>query len=246
MFGLFAKKAQFCDLGVGADWHCHLLPGVDDGVQELEDSIRILGMMREAGIRKVVLTPHFNDEIFPANTEESIREAFRSFMEQVPGDILDGLDISLGGEYMVTDLFAQRDMKQLLQIEPGKVLIEMSYMYPSRMIKEAIFNIRMADLVPVIAHPERYTYYADSLQRFELFHDMEAQFQLNLLSLPGTYGPPSVKIMKYLLRNGWYSYLGSDTHSVPHFQNISSMRFRSDYLPLLPSGWCPQQAYRAY
>lgn len=231
----FLKRhtAQFSQLGVTTDWHCHLLAGVDDGVQTIEDSAKILGLMRDAGIRKVVHTPHINPEIFPENREFFLREKYERYLNRMPACALEGLELRLGGEYMVTDGFEKRDMSELFQIEPGKVLIEMSYMYPSATIREAVFNICMEGLTPVIAHPERYLYYAGRLEVFDELLEMGAKFQLNLLSLDGCYGRPSVRILEYLLKKHMYSYVGTDTHTVSHFERISRLEFKPDYLTLL-------------
>ncbi len=233
MFRLFGKMTGFSRLGVSTDWHCHLLPGVDDGVQKISDSERILREMKSADITTVVHTPHINPEIFFSNTEAGIRDAFSSYLEALPEDCTEGMDLRLAGEYMVVDGFENRDMSDLLQIEPGKVLIEMSYMYPSANIEQALFNICMAGFTPVIAHPERYVYYADKLEQYDRFSDMGAQFQLNLLSLSGCYGPGSVRIMEYLFRKGLYKYAGTDTHTPVHFRNITEVSFPEKYLDSL-------------
>lgn len=231
MLGFFKKKTSgFCQLGFTTDWHCHLLAGVDDGVRKISDSERILREMKAAGVTTVVHTPHFNPEIFPSNTEESIRDAFNRYVDALPPDCLDGMNISLAGEYMVVNGFENRNMSGLLQIEPGKVLIEMSYMYPSATMEQTIFNICMAGLTPVIAHPERYLYYADKLETYDRLADMGALFQLNLLSLSGCYGRASVRILEYLLGKGMYSYAGTDTHTPHHFRNIAALEFPVKYL----------------
>ncbi len=231
MFKLFKPKtAGFDKIGIKTDWHSHLLPAVDDGVRETGHSSQILFDMHRAGITTVVHTPHFNAELFPANTEDSIRAAFDSYRESVQAC---GVMLRLGGEYMVTNGFENRNMNELLQIEPGKVLIEMSYLYPSATMEQAIFNISMAGLTPVIAHPERYLYYSETLDRFDRLHELGAEFQLNLLSLEGRYGPQSMRILDYILNNGWYSYMGTDTHTTHQFHRIAGIEFKASYLPLL-------------
>ena len=234
MFGLFKKKtAVFSQLGFTTDWHSHLLPAVDDGIQSLADSEQVIRAMKSAGIKTVIHTPHFNPEIFPGNTESAIRETYLRYLDDLAPDCKDGIALRLAGEYMVVNGFEDRKMTDLLQIEKGKVLIEMSYMYPSATMEQTIFNINMAGLTPVIAHPERYLYYADRLEEFDRLADLGAEFQLNLLSLGGCYGPGSVHILEYLLRNGMYSYAGTDAHSPHHFQNITRLEFPEKYLPYL-------------
>jgi len=109
----------------------------------------------------------------------------------------------------------------------------MSYMYESKNMSQAIFNIVMAGLTPVIAHPERYLYLATNVTQFDIWHDMGARFQLNLLSLRGTYGPASIRIMEHLLRHNLYDMAGTDTHTVDHFHSIAAMKYPKRYLPHL-------------
>lgn len=229
----FNKKHSFEELNFRKDCHCHLLPGVDDGIKTLDDSVKVLESMIESGIQDVVLTPHIYKELFPNNTEASLRVNFENFMNFLPISLKGKIRISLGGEYMVEEGFEHRNPKDFLQFEPGKVLIEMSYFYISHNIEESIFAVSMAGLTPVIAHPERYLYLSRSLETFERYHDMGAEFQLNLLSLSGCYGPESVRILDYLLKKGHYSYMGTDTHSVSHFNNITEIKFSEKLLPHL-------------
>lgn len=236
LLDIFRKKpAVFGNLNLSSDWHCHVLAGVDDGVKELKESISILENMKESGITKVVLTPHMNPEIFPDNTEESLKTRFQEFVNALPQDLLSGMDISLGAEYMVTVGFENRNPLELLQIDKDRVLIEMSYYYPSQNMENAIFSLTSAGITPVIAHPERYLYLAGSLSTFERYHDMGAEFQINLLSMKGVYGPASVKIMEYIMKKGWYAYTGSDTHTANHFSSIRRMEFNRDYPGFLGS-----------
>ena len=227
-FKNFRKKTvPIGELGIVEDNHCHLLPGVDDGVQEMDETLAILGDMADFGIRTVRLTPHINPEIFPSDEESTLRNYY-SLIGRLPQEIRDRLEVRLGAEYMVTPEFHQRDPKELLQFRDGKVLIEMSYYYPSLNIKEAVFNITSSGLKPVIAHPERYLYCAGNLKEYDVLHDLGCDFQLNLLSLGGAYGPDSVLIMKYLMKRGFYACVGTDTHTRAHFKKISHLELPSD------------------
>lgn len=217
-------------MGLCRDVHCHLLPGVDDGARRLSQTQDMLAAMSEVGIREVTLTPHMNPEIYPDNTEAFIRERF----EALTADISDHPEyphLRLGGEYMVTHEFPQRDARELLQFLPGRVLIEMSYYFPSRGIEDAIFNITSSGLVPVLAHPERYLYLENTLRVYDRFRKMGCQFQLNILSFSGIYGSASVKIMKYLMKKDMYNYIGTDTHTLGHFQSLSELTLHRSYIP---------------
>jgi len=225
MLNWFKSKENFPKIGFTSDCHCHLLAGVDDGVKTAEDAEIVFNDMLRNGITSVTLTPHINPDIFQLNTEDYLERRYDDFMKNLSPDIRSSIDISLGAEYMVVNEFEHRDMTGLLQFRPGKILIEMSYLYVSSNIEETIFSINMAGLKPVIAHPERYLYLAGSMDTFERYHDMGAEFQMNLMSLGGAYGPGSMRILKYILENGWYSYCGTDTHSPEMFRTISEIKF---------------------
>lgn len=218
-------KGRFEQLGFTSDCHCHLLPGVDDGSGSYEESVTVIREMISIGIHTAVLTPHINADIYPSNTESLIKARYEGFVSALPHDIQDAMTLSLGAEYMVTGDFEHRSMTQLIQFKPGKVLIEMSYLYKSPNIEQVLFELTMAGIVPVIAHPERYLYLAFSLDTFERYHDMGAEFQMNLLSLSGAYGPASMRILKYINEKGWYSHYGTDAHHLSTIHSISTMRF---------------------
>lgn len=230
MFDFLKKKASFADLGFTSECHCHVLPGVDDGAKSIKESMVILRGMIRMGFRSIVLTPHINPDVYPGNNEAQIKKLFHDFVSALPEDITSALDISLGAEYMVTAGFEDSRPSSLLQFLPGKVLIEMSYLYPSKNVEDAIFNLVMSGITPVVAHPERYLYYAQKRSIFERFHDMGAEFQMNALSLSGAYGYESMSILEYLLSKGWYTHIGTDTHGISHLQNLYSMHFNARLL----------------
>jgi len=229
------KTVPFGELGITSEYHCHILPGVDDGVRTGEESIAVLNDMIQAGYRHVRLTPHMNPDIYRDNTEELIRKRYEAFLSSLPEEITSSLSLSLGGEYMITPDFHERDAADLLPFDEGKILIEMSYMYPSRNLEDAIFNITSQGYTPVLAHPERYLYLADRPDKFGRYREMGCEFQLNILSLKGVYGRASEKIMDYLLGKGMYAYLGSDTHTSRHFRHILKMEIPSRRAELIRS-----------
>ena len=72
---LFKKKIRLKDSGFFQgfiDWHCHLLPGVDDGVQTMEESLQILSFYEQLGVSEVWLTPHIMEDI--PNTTEGLKD----------------------------------------------------------------------------------------------------------------------------------------------------------------------------
>ena len=205
MFELFRHKQPITL--AKRDIHNHLLPGVDDGFRNAEDSLRAIQTMVQNGVREIIFTPHMNPDVYPNESEAHFREVYESFKEKIALDLrpltLD-LSTALAAEYMVVKDFERRvtdHLDELLTYPDGSILIEMSYMYRSRNFEDVIFELNMAGVKPIIAHPERYLYMADQLGDFDHWVDMGAQLQLNYLSLTGQYGEASMKILNHLLKH---------------------------------------------
>ena len=75
---LHKPAATLADLRPGAEVHCHILPGVDDGFQQPEDSYEALRRLQAMGVERVQLTPHMNLDDFAGNTEEMLQERFEA------------------------------------------------------------------------------------------------------------------------------------------------------------------------
>lgn len=202
------------------DIHSHLLPGVDDGFRDAASSVAAIRKLAEAGCRELTFTPHFNPEVYPEMTEAGLRAVYDGFVPQIPTEL--GVTTHLAAEYMVVPDFEKRIGKGegLLTFGDGSILIEMSYYFRSANFEAVLFELSMAGLRPILAHPERYSYMSQSLRDFERWRDMGCRFQMNYLSLTGKYGPESVKILKHLLAEGFCDFVATDLHSVAQLDTI--------------------------
>ncbi|MCQ2170415.1 MAG: hypothetical protein MJY48_02510 [Bacteroidales bacterium] len=203
------------------DIHCHILPGLDDGFQDAGKSLEAIRMLAKAGCREITFTPHINPEQFPDTDEKLVRERYAQFVKQIPPEL--GITTSLAAEYMIVNGFEKRAMENpesLLCSSDKSVLIEMSYYYRSPNLEETVMGLVLNGYRPIIAHPERYLYMATCLDDFDSLRGSGCRFQLNYLSLAGYYGPSSVRIIKYLAKNGWCDFFSTDLHTVPQLYNI--------------------------
>ena len=202
------------------DVHCHILPGVDDGFRTASDSLEAISLMAQAGCREIVFTPHMNPDVYPDESEEHFREVYDSFVPQIPSEW--GVKTSLAAEYMIVPGFEERAAKpEFLLCRPdGSILVEMSYMYRSSNLEQTLFDLNMAGLHPILAHPERYPYMSRRLKDFERLQDIGCRFQMNYLSLSGKYGPESLRILSHLLDEGMYSFVATDLHSTAQLRTI--------------------------
>lgn len=170
--------------------------------------------MAQNGCQEIAFTPHMNPDVYPKESEAHFREVYAAFTPRIPQEL--GITTSLAAEYMVVNGFEDRvasEADTLLTYPDGSILIEMSYMFRSKNLEQAIFELNMAGLNPVLAHPERYLYMSDCLRDFDKILDEGCRLQLNYASLTGKYGSDSIKIMCHLLEHDMYSFVSTDLHS---------------------------------
>ena len=190
------------------DRHSHILPGVDDGIQTIEDSIAILSMYEQMGVKKVWLTPHIMEDC--PNTPEKLKTRFEELKSAYKGNI----ELALSAENMMDGLFIKR-LEQGILMPYGdnnnELLIETSYVQPPMRMESILRDMQKAGITPVLAHPERYLYM--DAEKYENIKEMGVKFQLNITSLIGAYGNQVKERAEYLLNEGYYNYSGSDEHS---------------------------------
>ena len=195
-------------LSGSTDWHCHILPGVDDGVQKLEDSLSILSQYEQAGIRTVWLTPHIMEDM--PNETADLRKRFEELKATYKGNV----ELHLAAENMLDNLFAERlEANDVLPIgdNADTLLVETSYFNAPMGMTDTLNAIKSKGYFPLIAHPERYFYVPD-MQTYRRWKELGARLQLNLLSLGGHYGPVARDKAFKLLTAGMYDCVGTDLH----------------------------------
>lgn len=211
------------------DWHCHILPGVDDGVKSIEDSLLILDRYEKNGVLNVILTPHIMVDI--PNETDALRARFEELKEAYTGPVR----LYLAAENMIDNLFYQRLEKNDLLALPGKrLLVETSYFNPPVDLYGTLMDIKKAGYTPVLAHPERYEYM--NRHQYEVYFDADVDFQLNLPSLIGYYGRSVQERALWLMNEEFYTMCGTDLHRKSSLTSFleASIR-RSDFNQLAES-----------
>ena len=189
------------------DWHSHILPGVDDGVQTMDETLQILAEYEWLGIREVWLTPHIMEDI--PNTTARLRECFAGLQAAYTGRIT----LHLAAENMLDNLFEERLEKgDLLPIGNDKncLLVETSYFNPPMGLYDILSRIKAKGYHPVLAHPERYMYMNED--DYIRLKSKGIHFQLNISSLFGLHGREAQEKAYSLLSRRMYDYAGSDLH----------------------------------
>ncbi|HEX7868680.1 MAG TPA: CpsB/CapC family capsule biosynthesis tyrosine phosphatase, partial [Chryseobacterium sp.] len=120
-------------------------------------------------------------------------------------------------EYFMDDWFERHfQNEKLLVLKDNYVLVEMSYLNAPIRLYNILFDLQVAGYIPVLAHPERYTFYYKNFSEYEKLKKAGCLFQLNLLSTVGYYGSEITKITEELLKKGMYDFAGTDVHHMRH------------------------------
>lgn len=227
----FNKKTTIKESGIlhgATDYHSHILPGVDDGVETIEESLHILAAYEELGIKEVWLTPHIMEDI--PNTPERLKARFAELRGAYKGNIA----LNLAAEYMIDNHFQGiLKNKELLPIgtKGNHLLVETSYFSSPIRLHETLKQIKAIGYYPILAHPERYMY-MDTDDYLELKKE-DIKFQLNILSLGSYYGNTARKKALWMLKNGLYDVAGSDLHSEDAIEFITNCKLGKKEIELL-------------
>lgn len=206
----FKKRYSLQESGIFqgfTDWHSHILPGVDDGVETIEEALQILAEYERLGIREVWLTPHIMEDM--PNTTTHLRECYAELQAAYSGRI----KLRLASENMLDNLFEERlEKNDLLPLgESGDhLLVETSCFNPPMGLNNLLLRIKSKGYAPVLAHPERYMYMDEN--EYPILKSMNIKFQLNLFSLHGIYGKEAKKKAYRLQKQGLYDFAGTDLH----------------------------------
>ena len=112
---------------------------------------------------------------------------------------------------------------------PGNyILIENSFMQEPWNLDQLIFDLQVKGYRPVMAHPERFSYYYEKRNRYKALHDAGALFQINVLSLSGYYGKAEKQVAEWLIDNNMVDFNGTDLHNHRHADSIEAYLMSKD------------------
>lgn len=215
---LFSRPKKFDYNGL-TDWHSHILPGVDDGVETMDDSLAILGEYEKMGITEVWLTPHIMEDV--PNTTSELKARHEQLLSAYHGPIV----VRLASENMIDELFYDRlAANDVLPIghKHNMLLVETTAFSAPMDLADTLKEIRRKGYYPLLAHPERYAY-IQSIKEYQKLKDTGVLFQLNLLSLAGHYGKAAMEKARHMLKNGMYDAFGSDLHRAEQLMHLTRL-----------------------
>lgn len=216
ILNIFNKKHEKND-HYFVDIHSHLIPGIDDGVETLEESLTLIRNMESLGFEKLITTPHIMKHRFP-NTSDTIKKGFEVVQEAIIKQNIN-IELEYASEYFFDEHFLELIRKKdILSFGDNYVLFELPYSPhkntpPPIGLENTIFELQSAGYRPVLAHPERYNYYAGRMDKLLSFKDSALLFQMNVNSFGGFYGKTAQNSAQTLVKEGVIDFLGSDAHN---------------------------------
>jgi protein-tyrosine phosphatase len=218
------KTTQDLDLSwMGVDMHSHLIPGIDDGSKNMEESITLIKRLKGYGLRKLITTPHVMSEYYK-NSPETILPGLARLREALLEDNID-IELEAAAEYFIDEMLMEKLNKgeKLLTIGDNFVLVETGFMSRPLMLKEIFFDLEMHGYKPVLAHPERYQYLIQDKDFLYELIDRDVYFQINLLSLTGFYSKPIKNFAELLIDEGKIRFFGTDCHNHRYLDMLETL-----------------------
>lgn len=211
------------------DIHSHILPGLDDGAKEIQDTLKMIKEASDAGFTDVFATSHYieGEYDFDKIDRECIIEAIMSKLEQ------DGINLKLhiGAEaYISTDLPKLVNNQTIPTLENSRYILFELPLRAKVMYTESIINkLNELDLIPIIAHPERYEIVQEDPNIAIEWVKSGAMLQSNYGSILGVYGVKAKETLKKLLDVKAVHFLGTDTHR-PNSFYIKMDEIKKDFI----------------
>lgn len=194
------------------DFHTHILPNIDDGSRSIEETFNLINEAKNVGFEAIISTSHYIEEYYETNAPE--REVWiNAIYENLQAK---NIDIKL---YLGNEIYISENIIKLL--EEGKastindtsyVLFEMPLNVEPMNLYDVIYEMMQYKLVPILAHPERYSFVQ---KEPELIYDLIEKgvlMQANYGSILGIYGEKPKMIVRKFLENNMIHFLGTDVH----------------------------------
>ncbi len=227
MFSFFKQNTQSDNLDnvlgqIQTDWHCHVLPNIDDGSQNNEQTLAMLQLYEQAGIKKIVATPHIHSDYYK-NTPQTIALAHVQALGVIDQNKID-IELNFAAEYFANDHFLELiSQNNLLPIDNQYILFELSMQQAPVFGRDMVEQIHKLGYTPLLAHPERYRYWHNKPSEWTKWRDMGVCFQLNLLSLVGQYGTAERQAAETMVNLDFIDAVGTDAHNVVHLQKLANL-----------------------
>lgn len=196
--------------------HSHILPGLDDGPASTEEALKLAESAVEAGITKIIATPHHLNESHD-NPRQEVEEATRLFElllkeQDIPLQVRAGQEIRLHPRFM--ELWMN---DELLTLASSKyILLELPYHEIPAYFPDLLHELRIRNLIPIIAHPERNAVLLREPEKLREFMTEGVLCQITAQSILGLFGRKVQKWCFHFCKQNGLHFISSDAHDLKH------------------------------
>ncbi|MEK4870704.1 tyrosine-protein phosphatase [Niallia sp. FSL W8-1348] len=221
------------------DIHSHILPGIDDGAQTIEDSIKMAKAAVNEGITTIIATPHHKNNQFN-NLKSSILTKVNDLntvlkQENIPLTVLPGQEVRIYGE-VIEDYYKE----EILTLNHTKYLfIEFPSSSVPRYAERLLYELQTEGIIPIIVHPERNKELQEKPDILYQFVKNGALTQVTASSVAGYFGKNVKKFSEQLIEYNLTHFIASDAHNIHNrgFKMVESLdiieeNFGVDYIYL--------------
>ncbi len=206
------------------DIHCHILPAIDDGPQDIEESVEMAKIAEEDGIRAIVASPHFSYGERPGI--EEIKRALIPLRKRlkegaVPVELIGGADIRL--TYELLEGIEKGDMPTINGSR--YFLLELPEIIPPN-LDNFLHAANIGGFVPIITHPERNYSFLSSIRKMDGIREAGALIQITAMSITGKFGMKIRGFSEALMKKGLIDFVATDAHGTAHRRPVLSEAFK--------------------
>lgn len=196
------------------DFHTHILPNVDDGAKTIDDTYKLLEEAKKAGFDSVISTSHYMEEYYEVNVETR-EKLIQEISNEISNRNID-LKLYLGNEIYITENIVNllKEKKATTINDTKYVLFEFPLNIKPMNMFDIIYDMLEYKVVPILAHPERYSFIQKEPDIVYDLIEAGALMQVNYGSILGMYGESARFIARKLFENDMVHFLGSDIHRV--------------------------------
>lgn len=194
------------------DMHTHILPNIDDGAKSIEETFNLIKEAKEAGFEAIVSTSHYIEDYYETNVAE--RKVWLSAITEKLKEANNNTSLYIGNEIYIYDniIGLLEEGKAATINDTSYVLFEMPLNAKPLNLYDVVYEMLQYKLVPILAHPERYSFIQDDPEIVYDLIEKGVLMQANYASIVGTYGQKAQILVKKFLESDMIHFFGSDVH----------------------------------
>lgn len=196
------------------DFHTHILPGIDDGAKNMEETMNLLLEATKNGVDEIILTSHYIEDYYNVNVED--RQKLLSNIKNALNR--NNINIKL---YLGNEIYISNNINKLIKENKAStinntryILFEMPLNSKPINLYDVVYEMLQYKFVPILAHPERYSFIQQNPSIVNDLIEKGVLMQCNYGSFIGQYGKKAQIIIKKLLKNNLVDFMGSDVHRI--------------------------------